>query len=257
MNGLTRQIMVLLSCPVMIYVNSFLGNKGGFGGTGLGANGDATALYNPYPTAFSPIPFTFTIWSPIFLGLLIFSIYQALPAQREDARLDALGPSVSAAFVFNTLQALGPIEVNTSACIATLVALFFVFRTLVSLGQQEPKFNLITRVPLMLFFGWMTVAVTLSISQYMVSVGWTSFSIPAALWGAVLILIAACIGFLIIRRTSVVAYGVALVWGFWGIAAANPQAPIVITTLVVTGALVWSMVRAWRSPGVGTKIVSA
>ena len=35
-----------------------------------------------YPSLFTPAGFTFSIWGVIYLGLVFFIIYQALPAQR-------------------------------------------------------------------------------------------------------------------------------------------------------------------------------
>ena len=36
-----------------------------------------------YPSLFTPAGFTFSIWGVIYLGLMIFVIYQALPSQRD------------------------------------------------------------------------------------------------------------------------------------------------------------------------------
>ena len=40
-----------------------------------------------YPTLFTPAGFTFSIWSIIYLALLVFVIWQALPAQRGNAKV--------------------------------------------------------------------------------------------------------------------------------------------------------------------------
>jgi len=40
-----------------------------------------------YPSLFTPAGFTFSIWGVIYLGLLLFIIYQALPSQRSNASL--------------------------------------------------------------------------------------------------------------------------------------------------------------------------
>ncbi len=48
-----------------------------------------------YPSLFTPAGFTFAIWGAIYLGLLVFVIWQALPAQRSSdkvARLSILVP---------------------------------------------------------------------------------------------------------------------------------------------------------------------
>ena len=38
-----------------------------------------------YPSLFTPAGFTFSIWGVIYLALLAFIIYQALPSQRQNA----------------------------------------------------------------------------------------------------------------------------------------------------------------------------
>ena len=40
-----------------------------------------------YPSLFTPAGFTFGIWGLIYLALLVFVVWQALPAQRTSAKL--------------------------------------------------------------------------------------------------------------------------------------------------------------------------
>lgn len=252
MKGLTRQIVILLSCAVMIYVNFFQSNSPDLEGAGPEAG--ASTTYDMFPTAVSPAPYTFAIWLPIFLGMVVFALYQALPAKRHDKRLDALALPVTAAFIANSAQAFTPIGFSVLAIVALLVSLFLVFRVLTRLEPpQERTFNLVVRTPFVMFFSWITVATILNIAQCLVSLNWTGWGIPAGVWGALLILAAASIGFFIVRQYRAVVYGAVLIWAFWGIVAVDPQVlPTVVVTLIATGALVWSMVRAWRSPGVHT-----
>jgi hypothetical protein len=43
-----------------------------------------------YPSLFTPAGFTFSIWGVIYLSLLIFVVWQALPAQRSDSKVAAV-----------------------------------------------------------------------------------------------------------------------------------------------------------------------
>ena len=43
-----------------------------------------------YPSLFTPAGFTFSIWGVIYLALLIFLVYQAMPSQRDNATIAAI-----------------------------------------------------------------------------------------------------------------------------------------------------------------------
>src|SRR5690349_16067693 len=46
---------------------------------------------NSYPTYFTPANYAFAIWGVIYLLLFAYSIYQALPAQRENPNARRIG----------------------------------------------------------------------------------------------------------------------------------------------------------------------
>ena len=45
-----------------------------------------------YPSLFTPSGFTFSIWGAIYLALLAFVIWQALPAQRSNGKVARISP---------------------------------------------------------------------------------------------------------------------------------------------------------------------
>ena len=52
---------------------------------GLPLGGQTTGeISAKYPSLFTPAGFTFSIWGLIYLGLVAFVIYQALPSQRDN-----------------------------------------------------------------------------------------------------------------------------------------------------------------------------
>ena len=81
-------------------VNDWVGNILAFGVT-IAVNSMATSIplggrtpreiSDAYPSLFTPSGLTFSIWALIYLGLTLFVIYQALPAQRQSQPLADLG----------------------------------------------------------------------------------------------------------------------------------------------------------------------
>jgi len=70
-----RQIAVILSIVLMIVVN-VLANALPLNGQNTGAISDRFDVY------FTPAGYVFSIWGLIYIGLIAYAIYQALPAQR-------------------------------------------------------------------------------------------------------------------------------------------------------------------------------
>ena len=52
-------------------------------------------------TLIQPSNYAFVIWAPIFLSLLAYAAYQALPTKRESPLLRGIGPYTAAAFFLN------------------------------------------------------------------------------------------------------------------------------------------------------------
>jgi len=70
-----RQIAVVLSSLLTIVVNS-LANA-------LPLNGQTTAeISDRFVVYFTPAGYVFSIWGVIYIGLVAFTIFQALPSQR-------------------------------------------------------------------------------------------------------------------------------------------------------------------------------
>ena len=79
-----RQLVNVIGVIVALTVNG-LANALPLNGKLTGAISDSFAVY------FVPAGYVFAIWGIIYIGLLAFGIYQALPSQRENPRLRSLG----------------------------------------------------------------------------------------------------------------------------------------------------------------------
>ena len=89
------QLINLLTLLVTLIVNG-LANA-------LPINGITTgAISDSFPVFFTPAGYVFSIWGVIYIGLIAFGIYQALPGQRDNPRLLRLGPWFAISNLLNT-----------------------------------------------------------------------------------------------------------------------------------------------------------
>jgi hypothetical protein len=250
MRGIFRQVVVLAGAVIMV-VALFLVSTNNPDFAGSGPDRTSQTIYDRFPTAISPAPFTFAIWLPIFLGSLALSVYQALPKQRNDRRLDAVALPLVAAFLLNALTGFVPIGASVLVIVALLIALAWAFGVLTQFEIGERNFDLFVRTPIVIFFAWITVATIVNISQWLVSLEWSGFGISAPLWSALLILIASGVGVTLVRRVKGISlYALVLIWAFVGIVAVDPsRLPVLIASVIGALALLWA---AFKAPG-GTR----
>ncbi len=86
MKDIVRQVVNVLATLLVIGVNALASS--------LPLNGQTTGeISDRFDVFFVPAGYVFAIWGLIYLGLMAFSIYQALPSQRENPRLRAWATS--------------------------------------------------------------------------------------------------------------------------------------------------------------------
>src|SRR4030065_1472463 len=84
MKDILRQISVALTILATIVVN-VLANALPINGQNL------VSISVRFQVYFVPAGYVFAIWGVIYIGLIAFAIFQALPSQRENPRLRAAG----------------------------------------------------------------------------------------------------------------------------------------------------------------------
>jgi TspO/MBR family len=244
MKNTVRQIAVVLITMITIVIN-ILANVLPINGLNTGQISDTFKVF------FVPAGYVFSIWGLIYIGLIAYAIYQALPAQRQNPRLQAtgwwvvLGGLANCAWIFLwQYQIFVPTVVAMLVLLASLIVVYLRFgigQTKVSTGETWA-----VRVPFSIYLGWITVATVADISDVLWFVKWNQFGVSAVSWmvvilGAVLI-IAGLMNFL--RRD--VAYALVILWALAGIAAKFPQAGIVtVATWVTFGLVAASLIAAF------------
>jgi len=236
MKNTLRQIAVVLVTLITIAIN-ILADALPINGLNTGKISDTFHVY------FVPAGYVFAIWGIIYIGMIAYAVYQALPKQKENPRLQATGWWVVLGGLANSMwiflwhyeQFVGTLGAML-VLLATLIAVYLrlgIGHTKVSAGETWA-----VRVPFSIYLGWITVATVANVTDVLSYLKWNGFGISDATWmviilGAVLV-IAGLMNFL--RRD--VAYAVVILWALAGIAARFPAEGIVTIATWVTFGLV-------------------
>ena len=239
MSGITRQAAVVAAALFNVGLNALAG-AGLLFGVRTGAVSDAV------PTGVTPAGWAFSIWSVIFIGVLVFAGRQALPSGRGP-RYDALAAPFIAANLLNGLwqipwlnRQFGPAVVVIVGILASLVWLYV---RLEEIGMT-PSERWTLGVPAALFLAWLCVATALNITVALAAAGGEG----SAVWPPLLTAAVAAIGAAFLWRTGDAAFAAVLVWAFAGIYARNgPGAPALTAALAVgAAAFLLALAAAWR-----------
>lgn len=198
-----KPILVIIATIFVIVVN-YLASIAYIGGI------TPNYLSDKYPTFVTPAGYAFSIWALIYLGLIVFSLYQAMPLHLDNFKkvrgfytLSCLANCVWI-FLWHNQQIVASVG-------AMLVLLASLIAINVNLSKED---SLIARVPFGMYFGWITVAMIVNIAVCLAYLG-VEISITTA---CVVIAIATFFGVIVRLKLPNVAYGLTVTWGIVAIA---------------------------------------
>ena len=170
-----RQVLVVLAVIAVIAVNIIA--------VALPLNGlDTGEISDRFDIYFVPAGYVFSIWSLIYLGLIAYGIFQALPAQKENPRLRRIGYlfvfSCLANIVWLFLWHYEVFNFTLVAMLAILLSLIAIYlrldvgRVQVSTGEKW-----CVNIPFSTYLGWISVATIANTTQLLYYLGWNGWGI--------------------------------------------------------------------------------
>jgi hypothetical protein len=216
MSGVQRQFAVVAAALFNVGFNALAGS-GVLFGTTTGSVSDTVE------TGVTPAGWAFSIWGLIFLGVLIFAGYQALPHARG-ARLDALAVPFIVANLLNGLWQVPWLNrwfgLAAVVIVGILASLIWLYVRLDKLGMTTVE-RWVLGVPISLFLAWLCVATALNFTIALAAAGWGG----SPIWPPLLVLAIVGITATLLSRTGDVAFACVLVWAFAAIYVANVPSP--------------------------------
>lgn len=236
MKDTLRQIVVLLSIIGTIVVNT-LANALPLNGLNTGEISDRFQVY------FVPAGYVFSIWGLIYIGLILYGIFQALPSQKTNPRLRAtgwwiaLGGLANSVWIFLWHYEQFPLTIIAMlVLLATLIITYLRLRSGAGTVPQAEKW--MVRLPFSIYLGWITVATVANVTSLLDYLNWDGFGIAPETWMlivlAAVLLIAALMNFT--RRD--IAYTMVILWALAGISLKHADVPVVAISTWITFALV-------------------
>jgi translocator protein len=234
--ALGRQLLVVVALVVMIATN-VLANA-------LPLNNQTTGeISGRFPIYFEPAGYVFSIWGLIYLGLIVYAIYQALPAQRQNARLQVIAYPFVFSCLANTvwlfLWHYNRFTLTQIAMVALLLALVVIYRRLAA-GRQaaDAAERWAVHLPFSIYLGWVTVATVANTSIVLYDWGWRGGPIAEPVWAVLMLLVTAALTFLVLWRERDVAYALVIVWAAVGIAVKQTDSSLVAGTALLVAVVV-------------------
>jgi len=235
-NGILKPILVIIAVFATIVVN-ILANALPINGLNTGEISDR------FDILFVPAGYVFSIWGLIYLGLIAYAIYQALPAQRDNLRLQAIAWPVIISAVANIIWIFlwhyQVFALTLVAMVALLLSLIVVYQRLgigkVKVSRQEFWF---VHVPFSIYLGWITVATIANVTQFLDYLGWNGFGFSDEVWFLIVLVVAILIAVAMAFTRRDVAYLLVLAWAFYGLNVQHAGSTVVSGSAVVATIIV-------------------
>ena len=236
MKDTVRQVLVILSVLATLVVNGLA--------EALPFNGLSTAqISDRFHVFFVPAGYVFSIWGLIYIGLIAFAVYQALPSRRENPILRRIGYPVVVSGLANMVWLfLWHYEQFTLTLVVMLGLLAVLIVVYWELGIGRTKVSTAetwaVRVPFSVYLGWITVATIANVTDVLYYWQWDGFGISARNWTLILFAAVLVIAGLMSLTRRDIAYNLVIVWALVGIAVKQSAAKSILVASLATAVLV-------------------
>jgi benzodiazapine receptor len=220
--GIVLNILSLIAALVINYL-----------ATNLPFNNLSTKeISDSFDIYFVPAGYAFSIWGLIYIGLLAFAVFQALPKQKNNERL----AKVDGWFVVSNLSnALWLVSFHFQHFILALVFMVLLLVSLIiiftglEIGKRKTdnSWKWLVETPFSIYLGWVTIATIANVTQVLYFLNWDGFGISSEIWFVIVTIIAVLISALMSFTRRAFEYTLVIIWAFVGIAVKFPDVPVV------------------------------
>lgn len=183
----------------------------------------------------TPANYAFAVWGFIYLGLISFAIYQALPSQKNNLLLRQIGYKIAIAsisqiaWVFCFLYRQYTLSfIAMLGILLPLIAAYLCFPRQIVFTKQR---WFICR-PISIYLSWISLATILNGAIALTASNWGGWGISPQVWTVIMLLVAALIAHLVSIPRLDFAYGGVFIWGAIAIAVRNSEELIISGTAI-------------------------
>ncbi len=236
----------------------------------LPINGRTTgAISDSFPLVFVPAGYVFAIWGLIYLALIAHVVYGLTATGRADPRMGATRGWLQLNFAANAGWILcwhyGQYPLSLALMLTILVSLKAIHhrldvveRTSALHGLTSLRAYWLTRFPMSLYQGWISVATIANVSVVLLNAGWNGGPATPEAWALLMVAAALALNLVMVARLRDFAFGAVGIWALVGIAvkrsidyptvAAAANFAVLLIGVAMLATLAWSL----RQTGRGT-----
>lgn len=199
----------------------------------LPLNGQTTGeISDSFNVFFVPAGYVFSIWGLIYLGLTLYTVYQLLPAQRSNPRLEAvslpflISSLANATWIFLWHYEFFP--ATLLAMITLLITLIVIYQRLgVGREQVNAPETWLVRIPFQIYLGWVSVATIANVTSVLDYLNWGGWGLSEQIWAVIMLAVSVLLAWMVGLTRKDPAFMAVVVWALIGIAAAQSEHPLV------------------------------
>jgi hypothetical protein len=228
MNNTLRQTLVVIAVLAVVAVN-VAANALPINGLNTGEISDRFDIF------FVPAGYVFSIWGLIYLGLLGYAVYQALPAQADNPRLKSIGGLFLLSSVANIVwiflwhYLLFPLTlIAMITLLLSLIGIYLRLRRSDVLVSNAERW--LVRVPFSIYLGWISVATIANVTQVLFYLRWGGWGISEVAWAIVMLVVGVVLAGIMAFNERDPAYVLVFVWAYAGIGLAQADEVYVAMT---------------------------
>lgn len=224
MDSKSKQALVVVATVATLVFN-WMAATGVLGGVATNVVSDN------FPTRITPAGYAFAIWSLIYLGMIAFSAFQALP--RNAVLFAPIRTLYIVSCVLNCAWLYFWHQQALVVCLALIVLLLVV---LLAINQRLAKpvsvgENWLAKVPFGIYAGWVTAATLVNL---MIVLVYLKQPVAETVWfGSVLIFVAAACGIAVRIALSSYFYPLAIAWALTAIAVKQSGTTLIVVSCAV------------------------
>ena len=225
-----------IAALLIVLIANTLANAVPLGGQTTGEISDK------YPSLFTPAGYVFSIWGLIYLMLLVFIVWQAMPRQRQNPSLAALRLPFQLSCLCNAAWIFAWHYDQLFLSIAIMLGLLWMLASIyLRLNLERTAASLLERIvlylPFSLYTAWISVAVIANASAIQINYGWDDVAFSPLTWTVVKLAVAGMLAVGVLFRFRDPVWMLVLVWASFGIAFRHAGTPVVYGAALLLGLL--------------------
>ncbi len=182
-----------------------------------------------------PAGYAFSIWGLIYLGLIGFGIYQALPNQRQDPilrRVDyLLIMACIAQIAWVILFHYQLFVLSLVAMLGILIPLILIYQVLnVGIVPVSRTERWLVHIPMSVYLAWITIATVLNVAFVLHRLDWDGWGVSTEVWTVVVLGISTAIAATIAAQRSDTPYTMVVIWALVAIAIRQANETLISAT---------------------------